>query len=319
MKARSGEKIKLTSIDELLGVSNSVTAEEIDIARIHPFKDHPFKVLDDEKMQELVESIEENGILTPVIVRADPAGGYEMISGHRRMHAATLLGMTAIPAVVKNLDDDDATIVMIDANIQREELLPSEKAFAYKMRYEAMKRKAGRPGKNGKQLTARNLPVAIKNSSQFERNLETAEIIGQQVGESRAQVHRFMRLTELIPELLQMVDDKRIAVMSAVEISYIPELVQKYLYEYIRENGTVKSYQVAALRKEVTDQGYINQQNMIRLLNDMLPGQSPATPRKITFSEKKLRKYFSSNYTMQDMEKIMVGLLEQWKKAQEDE
>ena len=319
MKARSGEKIKLTSIDELLGVSNSVTAEEIDIAEIHPFKDHPFKVLDDEKMQELVESIEENGILTPVIVRADPAGGYEMISGHRRMHAATLLGMTAIPAVVKNLDDDDATIVMIDANIQREELLPSEKAFAYKMRYEAMKRKAGRPGKGGVNLTRRNLPLAVRNSSQNETNFRSDVELGKMVGESRAQVHRFIRLTELIPDLLQMVDDRKLPIMTAVDISYIPELVQKYLCEYIHENGMVKSYQVAALRKEVTDQGYINQQDMIRLLNDMLPGQSPATPRKITFSEKKLRKYFSSNYTMQDMEKIMVGLLEKWKKAQEDE
>ncbi len=147
MKNRSGEKIKLTSIDELLGVVNEESAMEIEIDKIHPFAGHPFKVIDDEKMQDLIDSIQENGVLTPVLIRPDNHDGYEMISGHRRMHAAQLAGLVTIPAIVREMTDDDAVIAMVDANIQREELLPSEKAFAYKMKLEAMKRQAGRPSK----------------------------------------------------------------------------------------------------------------------------------------------------------------------------
>ena len=190
MKSRSGEKIKLTSIDELLGVVNEESAMEIEINRIHAFKDHPFKVLDDEKMADLVESVKTYGVLTPVLLRSDGENGYEMISGHRRMHAAVIAGLATIPAIVRELSDDDAVIAMVDANIQREELLPSEKAFAYKMKLDAMKRQAGRPSQ--------------KNSGQNDQNFGkvSRDVLAEEVGESSKQIQRYIRLTELIPELL---------------------------------------------------------------------------------------------------------------------
>ena len=211
MKNRSGEKIKLASIDELLGVVNEESAMEIEISKIHPFKNHPFKVLDDEKMQDLVESVKINGILTPVLLRMDENEEYEMVSGHRRMHAAQLAGLTTIPAIVRELSDDDAIVAMVDANIQREELLPSEKAFAYKMKLDAMKRQGIRTD-----LTL----------SQNETKLRSDEVLSKQVGESRAQVQRFVRLTELIPELLDLVDNKKLQFTVAVDISYIDTEVQ---------------------------------------------------------------------------------------------
>ena len=314
-KKRPAQKIKMISVDELLGVNNEESAIDIKLDNIVPFQNHPFKVVDDEKMDELVNSIRMNGVLTPVIVRPIENGQYEMISGHRRMHAAALAGLDAIPTFIRELSDDDATIIMVDANLQREELLPSEKAFAYKMKYDAMKRRAGRPGKDGKMLTGRNVPASQKNSSQNERNLETAALLGEQVGESRAQIHRYLRLTDLIPEMLQLVDNKELPLMTAVDISYINQQIQKYLYEYIDENGMVKSYQVIALRKHLEDEGTISQPAMIRLLNDNLPGKTQ-TP-KVTITEKKLRKYFSSMYSTSDMEKIIYRLLDQWKAEQD--
>lgn len=313
-KKRPGEKIKLLSVDELLGVPEGEFTEEIVIEDIHPFKNHPFRVVDDKKMEELVESIKHNGVLTPVCVRPDSEGGFEMISGHRRMHAAQLLGMEKIPAIIKELDDDDATIIMIDANIQREELLASEKAFAYKMRYEAMRRKAGRPSKDGKVMTGRNVPDHIKKLSQNETNFRSDEVFAEMVGESRAQIHRFIRLTELIPELLALVDSKKLPIMTAVDVSYLSEEIQEYLYEYIHENGMVKSYQVTALRKHISDTESITQLELIKILNDNLPGKT--TTKKITFTEKKLRKYFPDIYSIEDMEKVMIRLLTQWKKEQ---
>ena len=224
MKNRSGEKIKLASIDELLGVVNEESAMEIEISKIHPFKNHPFKVLDDEKMQDLVESVRINGVLTPVLLRMDDNEEYEMVSGHRRMHAAQLAGLTTIPAIVRELSDDDAIVAMVDANIQREELLPSEKAFAYKMKLEAMKRQGVRTD-----LTL----------SQNETKLRSDEVLSKQVGESRAQVQRFVRLTELIPELLDLVDNKKLQFTVAVNISYIDKEVQGWIYEYISDTGLI--------------------------------------------------------------------------------
>ena len=226
MKNRSGEKIKLASIDELLGVVNEESAMEIEISKIHPFKNHPFKVLDDEKMQNLVESVKINGVLTPVLLRMDENEDYEMVSGHRRMHAAQLAGLTTIPAIVRELSDDDAIVAMVDANIQREELLPSEKAFAYKMKLEAMKRQGVRTD-----LTL----------SQNETKLRSDEVLSKQVGESRAQVQRFVRLTELIPELLDLVDNKKLQFTVAVDISYIDKEVQGWIYEYICDTGFTMS------------------------------------------------------------------------------
>lgn len=314
-KKRPGQKINMISVDELLGVNNEESAIDIKIDEIIPFQNHPFKVLDDDKMEELVKSIRFNGILNPVIIRPIGDNEYEMISGHRRMHAAKLLGLDVVPAFIRELSDEDATIVMVDTNLQREELLPSEKAFAYKMKYDAMKRRAGRPSKDGNVLTGRNLPMSQKNNSHNERNLETAEILGQQVGESRAQMHRYLRLTELIPKMLELVDNKRLPIMTAVDISYIPVEVQKYLYEYISENGMVKSYQVTALRKYLDDEGEITQAAMIKLLNDNVPGKTQTA--RVTITEKKLRKYFSPVYSNADMEKIIFRLLEQWKAEQD--
>lgn len=300
MKNRSGEKIKLTSIDELLGVVNEESAMEIEIDKIKSFAGHPFKVIDDEKMQDLIDSIRENGVLTPVLIRPDNHDDYEMISGHRRMHAAQLAGLVTIPAIVREMTDDDAVIAMVDANIQREELLPSEKAFAYKMKMDAMKRQGCRSD-----LT----------SSHFETKLRSDEILSKQVGESRAQIQRFIRLTELIPDLLEMVDMKRLNFTIAVDISYIPKDVQKWIYEYICDNGFIKPKQIAALRKYL-EQGTVTQSLMICIMNNSIPVKAPA--RKITFNEKKLTRYFPQDYTTEDMEKVIEALLEKWKQEQEE-
>lgn len=303
-KLRPGQKIKMVSVDELLGCAGEESSLEIDINRIQPFQNHPFKVVDDAKMDDLVNSIRLNGVLTPVLVRPTDDGGYEMISGHRRMHAAERAGLATIPAIIRELTDDDATIVMVEANSQREEVLPSEKAFAYKMRMEAVKRQAGRPGK--------------ENYSQLGNNFGTktsSEELAKEVGESKNQIFRFIRLTELIPELLEMVDAKKMPLVTAVDISYIDPKVQQYLYEYIKENGMVKSYQVTALRKYLEDYETIGQPKMIAVLNEVITGKTQT--KSVHFTEKKLRKYFSSNYTVSDMEKIMIRLLEKWKSEQE--
>ena len=299
MKNRSGEKIKLTSIDELLGVVNEESAMEIEIDKIKSFSGHPFKVIDDEKMQNLIESISESGVLTPVLIRPDRNDGYEMISGHRRMHAAQKAGLITIPAIVREMTDDEAVIAMVDANIQREELLPSEKAFAYKMKLEAMKRQGSRTD-----LTL----------SQNETKLRSDEILSKQVGESRAQVQRFIRLTELIPDLLELVDKKRLNFTIAVDISYIPQDVQKWIYEYICDNGFIKPNQIAALRNYL-GQGPVTQSLMISILNSHISVKAPA--RKVTLNEKKLTRYFPKNYTSEDMEKVIESLLEKWKQEQE--
>ena len=306
-KLRSGQKIKMVSVDELLGCAGEESSLEIDINRIQPFQNHPFKVVDDAKMDDLVNSIRLNGVLTPVLVRPTDDGGYEMISGHRRMHAAERAGLATIPAIIRELTDDDATIVMVEANSQREEVLPSEKAFAYKMRYEAIRRSTGRKSKN--ELSAE------KNVSQLGTQKRSDKVLEDEFGESRNQIHRFIRLTELIPELLEMVDAKKMPLVTAVDISYIDPKVQQYLYEYIKENGMVKSYQVTALRKYLEDYETIGQSKMIAVLNEVITGKTQT--KSVHFTEKKLRKYFSSNYTVSDMEKIMIRLLEKWKSEQE--
>ena len=300
MKNRSSEKIKLTSIDELLGVVNEESAMEIEIRRIHSFADHPFKVIDDEKMNELVSSIKENGVLVPVLLRPDEHGGYEMISGHRRMHASMLAGFDTIPAIVREMTNDEAVIAMVDANIQREELLPSEKAFAYKMKMEAMKHQGERTD-----LTLGHFVPKFKR---------TTEAIAYGTGESYKQVQRYIRLTELIPDLLEMVDTKKLNFTTAVDISYIDKQVQGWLYEYICDNGFIKPNQVVELRKYV-GQGNMTQPLMISILNSTIPVKAPA--KKITFTEKKLLKYFPDNYSVADMERVMMGLLEKWKEEQE--
>ena len=302
MASKMSERLNFKSVEELLGVVNEEAAMDIEIYKISGFKGHPFKVVDDEKMQELVESIKVNGVLPPVLIRPTGMDTYEMISGHRRLHAAELAGLTAIPSIIREMTDDEAVIAMVDANIQREELLPSEKAFAYKMKMDAMRRTAGRPTK--------------ENSTQNGRNLETAEIIGKEVGESKNQVRRYVRLTELTPELLEYVDLKRIPFTSAVEISYLDKEIQKWLFEYIRDNGLVKPKQIALLRK-ACETGIMTEGKLIAILNDSQPGRTPSTKNLI--SEKKLRKYFPSHYTEEDMRSVIVELLEQWSQGKESE
>ena len=299
MKSKSADKIKMPSIDELLGVSGEESATDIEISRIHSFVNHPFKVLDDDKMDDLVESIKQNGVLTPVLVRPDKNNSYEMISGHRRMHAAIKAGLETIPAIVRDMEDDEAIVIMVDANIQREELLPSEKAFAYKMKLGAMKRQAGRPPKN--------------NSCQNGTNLRSDEELGNLVGESARSIQRYIRLTELIPDLLDYVDKKRLQFTVAVDISYIDKEIQTWLFEYIKENGTVKAVQVAALRTAL-ETGPMTQAKMISILVNSQPGRKQE--QKITLSEKKLRNFFSEKYTAEDMESVILELLDQWKRGE---
>ena len=300
MKNRSGEKIKLASIDELLGVVNEESAMEIEISKIHSFKNHPFKVLDDEKMQDLVESVKINGVLTPVLLRMDENEEYEMVSGHRRMHAAQLAGLTTIPAIVRELSDDDAIVAMVDANIQREELLPSEKAFAYKMKLDAMKRQGIRTD-----LTC------VQN--EHKSGKKSRELLGEQVGISSVQVTRYIRLTELIPELLDLVDNKKLQFTVAVDISYIDKEVQGWIYEYICDTGFIKPKQIAALRNQLND-GPINQIQMLSIFNNCVMAKKVS--RSLTFSEKKLTKYFPDDYTAKDMEQVIESLLEKWMQEQ---
>ena len=288
----------MKSVEELLGVSNEESAMDIEVEKIRPFKDHPFKVLDDEKMQDLMESIRANGILSPVLIRPIGNDIYEMVSGHRRMHAAVMLGMDRIPAIIREMTDDEAVVKMVDANIQREELLPSEKAFAFKMKMDAMSRQGMR--------TDLTLGHDVPKWSHEE--------IGKESGFSGRLVKRYIRLTELIPELLDYVDQKRIQFTVAVEISYIDHEVQKWLYEYIKDNGAVKLNQISLLRTQL-QAGAITQAKMIALLNDSQPGKAPSS--KVTFTEKKLREYFPASYTTSDMRNVIEDLLEEWKRSQD--
>lgn len=298
MKSKSADKIKMPSIDELLGVSGEESATDIEISRIHSFANHPFKVLDDDKMDDLVKSIKQNGVLTPVLVRPDKNNSYEMISGHRRMHAAIKAGLETIPAIVRDMEDDEAIVIMVDANIQREELLPSEKAFAYKMKMDAMKRQGIRTD-----LTS------CQNGTKFRADAAMAE----QIGESARSIQRYIRLTELIPDLLDYVDKKRLPFTVAVDISYIDKEIQTWLFEYIKENGTVKAVQVAALRTALEAEP-MTQAKMISILVNSQPGRKQE--QKIILSEKKLRNFFSDKYTAEDMESVILELLDQWKRGE---
>lgn len=301
MASKMSERLNFKSVEELLGVVNEEAAMDIEIYKISGFKGHPFKVVDDEKMQELVESIKANGVLSPVLIRPTGMDTYEMISGHRRLHAAELAGLTAIPSIIREMTDDEAVIAMVDANIQREELLPSEKAFAYKMKMDAMRRSAGRPSKENE---GQNVPYL------------TTDVIGETEGISGRQVKRYIRLTELIPEILDYLDLKRIPFTSAVEISYLDKEIQKWLFEYIRDNGLVKPKQIALLRK-MCETGIMTEGKLIAILNDSQPGRTPSTKNLI--SEKKLRKYFPADYTEEDMRSVIVELLEQWSQGKESE
>ena len=300
MAKRPGQKITMTSIDELLCVPDTEGTVDIEVESIYPFENHPFKVVDDEKMEELVESIKANVVLTPVLVRPDDEGTYEMISGHRRLRAAKKAGLRKIPAIIKEMTNDEAVIAMVDANVQREEILPSEKAFAFKMKMDAIRHQ-------GKSTDETLFPEETKSYS--------GDIVGKSEGLTRTQVYRYIRLTELVPKLLDMVDEKRLALAMAVEISYFNKNVQQWLYEYIKENGMIKQEQIMELRPYREDKNMTQEQ----LINILVKSRSTTEKRKkITITERKLNKYFPAYYSQTEIERVIVGLLEQWKAEQEE-
>ncbi len=316
-KKKPGEQAGLVTVDELLTEQADEEIVELKLKEIDVFKGHLFKVKDDDRMKDLVNSIRQNGVLTPVLVREMPDGRYEMVSGHRRLRAAELVGLETIPAIIRDLEDDDATIIMTDANLSRKELLPSEKAFAYRMRYEAVKKKGGRPGKIRQAAGGRGEAGKGKDAEPQETNfcVRTDYELAKELGESRAQFQRYIRLTELIPDLLTLVDEGKLPLMTAVDISFIGTQTQKYLYEYIKEHGMVKSYQVTALRKYLNEARSISQQELVKFLGTNISGRSQM--KVVTISENRLMKYFSTNYSVKDMEKIIYRLLDNWKAEQE--
>ena len=307
----SAKSINLTSLDDLFSTEESRAEEScekvvrIPLAELHPFPNHPFHVRDDEAMQNTVDSIKEYGVLTPGIVRPREDGGYEIVAGHRRKHGSELAGLTDMPCIVREMDDDTATILMVDSNIQREDILPSERAQAYKMKAEALNRKLGRPAKENE---GQVVPTF--------RGKKTSEIIGEQVGENYKQVERYMRLTELQPELQQMVDDKKIAMTPAVELSYLKPEEQQMLLTAIDSEQATPSLSQAQRMKKLSQAGKLNDDTML----DIMMEQKKPEKCELTFSGDVLRKYFPRSYTPQRMQETIIKLLEAWvKKRQRDQ
>ena len=272
--------------------------QQIPIGELFPFKNHPFKVLDDESMQRTVESVEQYGVLSPLIARPRPEGGYEIISGHRRQHAAQLAGLDALPVIVRNMDDDAAVLLMVDSNLQRESILPSERAFAYKMKLEALKNQGARSD-----LT----------SAQLGRKLETADIVGQESGDSRNQVRRFIRLTNLVPELLDMVDEKKIAFNPAVELSYLDTNQQRDFLEAMNDTQNAPSLSQAQRLKKLAQEGHFSYDVAFAVMGEEKKDELD----KVVIKNDTLRKYFPRSYTPKQMEDTIIKLLEQWQRKQQ--
>ena len=275
------------------------TVQQVKLSELVPFKNHPFKVRDDEDMEKTVESIEEFGVLNPVIVRPVESGRYEIVSGHRRCHAAELAGLKTVPAIVRDLDDDAATILMVDSNLQRETILPSEKAWAMKMRYEAMKRQAGRPSK--------------ENASQIGTHLRTDSVLADLMGESRNQIQRYIALTNLIPELLEMVDNRQLAFNPAVELSYIPQYQQERFLEAMDYAQSTPSLSQAQRIKKLSQDGKCTLEAMCAVMDE----EKKPEQDHITIKHDVLRKYFPKDYTPRQMEAQILKLLDQWQKKKE--
>jgi ParB family chromosome partitioning protein len=273
---------------------------ELDLDTLHPFQNHPFKVRKDEAMMDTAESIRRYGVLVPAIARPDPLGGYELIAGHRRHFASVLAGKKTMPVIVRDLDDDAATILMVDSNLQREELLPSERAFAYKMKLEAMKHQGERSD-----LT----------SSQVGTKLRTDQILASQVGQSRNQVQRYIRLTELIPPLLDMVDERKIAIGPAYELSFLKPEEQEQLVETMDYEQATPSLSQARRLKQFSQIGRLSEDVMLAILSEEKKGDLD----KVTISSDILRKYFPQSYTPQRMQQTILKLLEQWQKKRQQQ
>ena len=314
----SAKSINLTSLDDLFSTEESRAEEScekvvrIPLAELHPFPNHPFHVRDDEAMQNTVDSIREYGVLTPGIVRPCEDGGYEIVAGHRRKHGSELAGLSDMPCIVREMDDDTATILMVDSNIQREDILPSERAQAYKMKLDAIRRKAGRPAKNAEIPTAGNCDQVGHNYD----GKRSVQIVADEAGESKTQVQRYIRLTELQPELQQMVDEKKIAMTPAVELSYLKPEEQQMLLTAIDSEQATPSLSQAQRMKKLSQAGKLNDDTML----DIMMEQKKPEKCELTFSGDVLRKYFPRSYTPQRMQETIIKLLEAWvKKRQRDQ
>ena len=277
---------------------NRKDIEEIELELIHPFRDHPFKVLDDEKMDDLVDSIIQNGILSPVICRHDGDKAFEMISGHRRLHAAQRAKLKKIPAIVMDLSDDEAVIIMVDSNTQREEILPSERAFSLKMKMDAMRHQGACRHDEDK--------LSVKER-------KSAAIVGKGCGLAASSVHRYIRLTALIPELLDLVDKKEISLVSGVEISAFDKEIQRYLFEYIKKKGGINSSEIAIMKKQTNIENLTPYTVMTLMKN---ANKERRVSKRVSFTEKKLNQFFPEDYPASKREKIIIELLTKWKEEQ---
>ena len=272
--------------------------QQIPIGELFPFKDHPFKVLDDESMQRTVESVEQYGVLSPLIARPRPEGGYEIISGHRRQHAAQLAGLDTLPVIVRNMDDDAAVLLMVDSNLQRENILPSERAFAYKMKLEALKNQGARSDLTSTQLVSK---------------LRSNEQLGAENNQSRETVRRFIRLTNLIPELLDMVDEKKIAFNPAVELSYLDESQQRDFLEAMNDTQNAPSLSQAQRLKKLAQEGHFSYDVAFAVMGEEKKDELD----KVVIKNDTLRKYFPRSYTPKQMEDTIIKLLDQWQRKQQ--
>ena len=305
----SAKKVELASVDDLFSTEESRAdtqrekVMEIPLSELHPFKDHPFKVKDDDAMMETADSIRQYGVLVPAIARPDPNGGYELVAGHRRHRASELAGKETMPVIIRDLDDDQATIIMVDSNLQRESLLPSERAFAYKMKLEAMRHQ-------GERMDLTSAQVGRKLGGK-----ESREILAEQVGQSRNQISRYIRLTELIPELLDMVDEKKIAVNPAYELSFLKKEEQMQLLDAMDSEQATPSLSQAQRLKKFSQEGRLN----IDVMRAIMSEEKKSDLDKVTFTSDTLRKYFPKSYTPARMQETIIKLLEQWQRRRQQQ
>ena len=301
---KGGLNVSLKGTDDIFSTEESrqeqqrEQVQQIPIAELHPFTNHPFKVLDDESMQRTVESVEQYGVLSPLIARPHPEGGYEIISGHRRQHAAQLAGLETLPVIVRNMDDNAAVLLMVDSNLQRENILPSERAFAYKMKLEALKKQGARSD-----LT----------SDQLGQKLWSVEQVANDAGESKTQIQRFIRLTNLIPELLDMVDEKKIAFNPAVELSYLDEAQQRDFLEAMNDTQNAPSLSQAQRLKKLAMEGRFSFDVAFAVMGEAKKDELD----KVVIKNETLRKYFPRSYTPKQMEDTIIKLLEQWQRKRQ--
>ena len=299
----SAKKIELASVDDLFSTEEGrqdaklEKIQEIPLSELHPFKNHPFKVKDDEAMMETADSIKQYGVLVPAIARPDPEGGYELVAGHRRHRASELAEKETMPVIVRDLDDDAATIIMVDSNLQRESLLPSERAFAYKMKLEAMKRQAGRPSK--------------ENCSQVGNDFgkKSSEVLAEQVGQSKNQIFRYVRLNCLVPDLQKKVDDGSLKFNPAVELSYLTPTEQNDFLDYIESQSCSPSLSQAQKLKAASKDGALDHGKLLEIMDTKKPSVPPRDPT-LTISVSKIARYFPTGYTQEQMVGIIMQLLE---------